>query len=147
MEKNHDTAKDGERKNEDTKGSSEEQNSNKGVAKIEVKDGMTEMESMFLAIAQLDPSSNKTEIEASQAMAHKQIYDVDAPGPILLDSAGQLLKLTTLDDPIDVDATIHIPTDVDDLASHDDEVAFIIPQELKGVYEFTGVEEFSPERF
>ena len=75
-------------------------------------------------------------------MAHKQIYDVDAPGPISLDSARQLLKQTTLDDSIDINATIHIPSDVDDLASRDGEVAFIIPQELKGVYEFTGVEEF-----
>ena len=125
MEKNHDTAKDGERKNEDMNGSSEELNSNIGVAEIEVKDGMTEMESMFLAIAQLDPLSNQTENEISQAMARKQIYDVDAPGPIFLDSAGQLLKRTTLGNPIDVNATIHIPTDVDDLASRDDEVAFI----------------------
>ena len=51
MEKNHDTAKDGESKKENTKGSSEEHNSNKGVAEIKVKDGMTEMESMFLAVA------------------------------------------------------------------------------------------------
>ena len=103
---------------------------------------MTEMESMFLAIAQLDPSSNKTENDAPQAMAHKQVYHVDAPGPISLDFAGQLLKLTMLDDPIDVDATIHIPTNVDNLASCDDEVAFIILQELTRAYEFTGVEEF-----
>ena len=96
MEKNHDTAKDGESKKEDTKGSSEEINSKKGcIAEIKVKDGMTEMGGMFIAIAKLDPSSNKREDEASQAMAHKQIYDVDAPGPILLDSAGQLFKLTT----------------------------------------------------
>ena len=85
MEKNHDTARDGGSKKEDTKGSSEEINSNHGVTEIEVKDGMTEMEGMFLATAQLDPSYNKTENEASQAMAHKEFYDVDVPGPILLD--------------------------------------------------------------
>ena len=40
-----------------------------------------------------------------------------------------------------VNATIHIPTDVDNLSSCDNEMAFlIIPQELKAVYGFTGVD-------
>ena len=77
-----------------------------------------------------------------QQLQTNKNYDVDSPGPILQESAGKLLKLTMLDDPIDVDATIHIPTDVDNMASCDDEVAFIIPQGLKGVYGFTGVDKF-----
>ena len=99
------------------------------------------MEGLFIAITQLDPST-KLENETSPAIANKQIHDADAPGHILQESAGQLLKLTTLDNPIDIAATIHIPTNIEDMASCDNEVAFIILQELKGVYGFTGVDKF-----
>ena len=143
IEENQDTNKDGRSKKEDKTSASEEINSTKGIAEIKVKDGMTEIKGLFIAIAQLDPSI-KLENKASPANANKKIHDADAPGPILQESAGQLLKLTTLDnDPIDVNATIHIPTDVDDMASCDNEVTFIIPQEQKGVYgQFTGVDKF-----
>ena len=102
---------------------------------------MAEMEGLFIAITQLDPST-KLENETSPAIANKQIHDADAPGHILQESAGQLLKLTTLDNPIDIAATIHIPTNIEDMAPCDNEVAFIILQELKGVYGFTGVDKF-----
>ncbi|KAI2490595.1 hypothetical protein MHU86_23969 [Fragilaria crotonensis] len=70
------------------------------------------------------------------------IHDVDATDSKATKSTRAPLKPTTLNDPIDVDATILVPPDIDVLASRDDEVAFIIPHQLKSVYGFTGVDEF-----
>ena len=87
MEENQDTNKDGGSKKEDKTSSSEEIDSTKGVAEIKVKDRMKEMKGLFIAIAQLDPPSKITETDATQASANKPIYDVNAPDPILLESA------------------------------------------------------------
>ena len=58
-------------KKEGKTSASEKINSPKGVVEINVKDWMTKMEGLFIAIAQLDPSI-KLEHEASPAIANKQ---------------------------------------------------------------------------
>ena len=105
--------------------------------------GMAKMESMFLAIEKLDPGSNLTDATHPSGIENQPtIHDVNATDSKPTKSTKTSLKPTTLNDPIDVDATILVPTDIDVLAYRDDEVAFIVPHQLKSVYGFSGVDEF-----
>ncbi|KAI2513230.1 hypothetical protein MHU86_1268 [Fragilaria crotonensis] len=124
------------------------------------QEGMAKMESMFLAIAKLDPVANVTDNRANESLTNTEtqkadnavlfsvidnqptIHDIDATDFKMTKSTKPPLKPTTLNNPIDVDATILVPTDIDVLAYRDDEVAFIVPHQFKSVYGFTGVEEF-----
>lgn len=158
MEAARETAKEGNSTTEENEGPTDEliqtidavdltHDMNKGKSaesKIPKKQvGMAKMESMFLAIEKLDPGSNLTDATHPSGIENQPtIHDVDATDSKPTKSTKTSLKPTTLNDPIDVDATILVPTDIDVLAYRDDEVAFIVPHQLKSVYGFSGVDEF-----